>query len=162
MRFRGSTSLVAARPVDHRPPRRAILWHAAIEAWLRRLPTSPLRDEALRAMAKSRDLVRGHYPEVTAAGIDRWTTELGCAVAVYGAQGDAAATWAAVSVWDESGGHWSTIARAVEAVARSADDLATAGDADRRAAVLVETGRAATALLARMDAREAGIWRDGR
>ncbi len=162
MRFRGATSLVRAVPVDHRPPRRAILWLAAIEAWLRRLRPSTLRDETLRAMARSRDLVRGDHPEVTPAGIDQWTTELGRAVAVYGSQGDAAATWAAVSVWDESGGHWSTIARAVEAVARGADDLATGGDAERRAAVLVETGRAATALLARMDACEARIWRDGR
>ena len=140
-----------------------ILWLAAVEVWLRRLPASSKRNTVRRALEHRRIVERQlrPMPDGEAARFATWTDALSRALAAHGTRADAVALWCAVSVWDEAGGRWPEIARAVESIASDADTEADGDDPMAQGVAAMETGRAAAQLRARMDEVAMGLWTMG-
>lgn len=160
MSLRGSLALTAA-PV-RRAPSPPLLWLASVEVWLMTYADSPRRREVLRAVRDRRNTLRMAVAPGEADRSARWIDALRAEVAALGVEGSAVALWAAVAVWDDAGGPWPVIARAVEGLADDAD-----AEADRAVGrehygeAAMATGREAMRLRDRMDEVEVGLWAEG-
>jgi hypothetical protein len=157
--LRGSIGLAAGAASARVAPTN-VLWLVAIELWLRRLPATARRNAVRRSIALRREVERQLRPPV--AGDEwrfgAWADALTQALAPHGTRADAVALWCAVSAWDEAGGRWPELARAVETIAADADSEADGDDPEAQGVAAMETGRAASALRARMDEVGARLW----
>ena len=161
MTLRGSLAL-AASASRARPAPTCILWLVAVELWLQRLPATERRNAVRRAIVHRRTVEQQLRPAAPgdAARFGAWAEALTQALAPHGTRADAVALWCAVSAWDEAGGRWPELARAVETIAADADREADGDDPEAQGVAAMETGRAAEALRRRMDEVEVRLWRE--
>lgn len=159
MSLRGSIGL-AQRVTRARQPPTCILWLVAIELWLQRLPASPKRNAVRRSIVHRRVVEQQLRPAQPgdAARFAAWADALTQALAPHGHRADAVALWCAVSTWDEAGGRWPELARAVETIAADADSEADGDDPTAQGVAAIETGSAAERLRGRMEEVAAVLW----
>lgn len=160
MSLRGSLGL-ARRVSRAQPAPSNILWLVAIELWLQRLPPSPRRNAVRRSIVHRRVVEQQLRPPAPGdeGRFGAWADALTQALAPHGTRADAVALWCAVSTWDEAGGRWPELARAVETIAADADSEADGADPEAQGVAAIETGRAAQVLRARMEEVGAVLWR---
>lgn len=161
MSLRGSIA-VASRAASARLAPTNILWLVAIDLWLRRLPATERRNAVRRSVVHRRTVEQQLRPAAPGdeARFGAWADALTKALTPHGTRADAVALWCAVSAWDEAGGRWPELARAVETIAADADSEADGDDPEAQGVAAMETGRAASALRSHMDEVGARLWRE--